>query len=226
MALLAHFTDWQSELPFLGWKILALFLTAKFLGYAAGMTALRISTAVDIPLTQPHIDAYIREHGLKPGPPQPPPDKRLAFYKSSTTSLMLLASVLVWIIFGMSWNSYLQKDLWSNQLTGMAAVAGRLSADRDFEAGQRRVYEIAYIAQPSLVEIAASNWRSPVSKFTGRTQGLFQVWSYPCELAFKDAGKRAAELYVETYNAEMAHRAKFPKTKPAPSSHNIHTRKD
>ena len=69
-------------------------------------------------------------------------------------------------------DNWWQGQLWEMEMYGRAGQAGSLQAAVDFRAKRKRLYEIYMVS--------ASDEQDYKSKFTGRVDGPFQIYTLPC----------------------------------------------
>jgi hypothetical protein len=90
------------------------------------------------------------------------------------------------------WRDHFQ---WRTQSYGMAGYAASLQARTDFENGKRRLLELSL---------------SEESKFTGRTDGPFEIWTWVHYPALGGPHTYVSNTFVEFYNRKMRYMQENP----------------
>lgn len=85
--------------------------------------------------------------------------------------------------------------LWPTQMYGMAGYAATLQASADFRSGKTRILEIS-----DDVDV----------KFTGRTTGPFEIWTWPHHPVLGRPEEYTTQTFVEFYNRRMRAMQKHP----------------
>lgn len=78
---------------------------------------------------------------------------------------------------------------------GEAAEHGRLKAAANFRAHKKRLYEIHLVPE--------NEEQDGKSKFTGRRDGPFEIWTYPCYPILGHPHQVASETFIEFHNKCM-----------------------
>ena len=111
--------------------------------------------------------------------------RSLPILKVALLVLLLLNLFLSILLSRALWR---EKCGWRAQIYGMASYAGSLQAKADYHAGNLRLYKIAVEGD---------------IKFTGRTDGPFEIWTWPTHPVLGEPEKYSSETYVDFYNKRM-----------------------
>jgi hypothetical protein len=99
------------------------------------------------------------------------------------------------VVLGFLVRAHLQNHAWENEMFAMAALAGSLQARADYERGNLQLYEVAADSE---------------MKATGRSEGPFQIWTWPFHSMLGQPNKFAAEQFVKSYNTKMKYMRQHP----------------